>query len=167
MCRDVGFATAGHIPRGRGFDTALGYFFQINDYWTQGMSGSEGAGEGCYFLVFVRLFEKHGTLIERNTALIEKVSTLIGCARPHLVDFWHDDAPAVGPPRATLRWAIVSLLLNLVTTHNGFRPGLNGSDYEEALFEREMISVINDFASASTNQVWPIVSFYPGAQRCH
>eukprot|EP01052_Picozoa_sp_SAG31_P008393 SAG31_NODE_424_length_15826_cov_4.954664_3_plen_127_part_00 len=31
-------------------------------------------GEGCYFLVFVQLFEKHGTLIERKTALIEKVS---------------------------------------------------------------------------------------------
>eukprot|EP01052_Picozoa_sp_SAG31_P083352 SAG31_NODE_43497_length_267_cov_0.583333_1_plen_31_part_10 len=28
-------------------------------------------GEGCYFLVFfVQLFEKYGTLIERNTALI-------------------------------------------------------------------------------------------------
>eukprot|EP01052_Picozoa_sp_SAG31_P033433 SAG31_NODE_3778_length_3890_cov_1.473226_2_plen_364_part_00 len=30
-------------------------------------------GEGCYFLVFVQLFEKYGTLIERNAALIEKV----------------------------------------------------------------------------------------------
>eukprot|EP01052_Picozoa_sp_SAG31_P021767 SAG31_NODE_1699_length_7499_cov_5.315135_10_plen_122_part_00 len=28
----------------------------------------------CYFLVFVQLFEKYGTLVERNTALIEKVS---------------------------------------------------------------------------------------------
>ena len=35
--------TAGHVPSGRGFDTSLAYFFQINDYWTQGMSGSEGA----------------------------------------------------------------------------------------------------------------------------
>eukprot|EP01052_Picozoa_sp_SAG31_P043944 SAG31_NODE_7490_length_1675_cov_1.281726_1_plen_233_part_00 len=31
-------------------------------------------GKGCYFLVFMQLFEKYGTLIERNTALIEKVS---------------------------------------------------------------------------------------------
>eukprot|EP01052_Picozoa_sp_SAG31_P020014 SAG31_NODE_1485_length_8151_cov_6.486215_6_plen_272_part_00 len=31
-------------------------------------------GKGCYFLVFVQLFEMYGTLIERNTALIEKVS---------------------------------------------------------------------------------------------
>eukprot|EP01052_Picozoa_sp_SAG31_P018102 SAG31_NODE_1268_length_9068_cov_6.241164_3_plen_85_part_00 len=31
-----------------------------------------------YFLVFVQLFEKHGSLIERYTALIEKVSALIG-----------------------------------------------------------------------------------------
>eukprot|EP01052_Picozoa_sp_SAG31_P019299 SAG31_NODE_1401_length_8497_cov_4.386640_6_plen_91_part_00 len=30
-------------------------------------------GKGCYFLVFVQLFEKCGTSIERNTALIEKV----------------------------------------------------------------------------------------------
>ena len=34
----------------------------------------ESAGEGCYVLVFVQLFEKYGTLIERCTALIEKVS---------------------------------------------------------------------------------------------
>eukprot|EP01052_Picozoa_sp_SAG31_P017918 SAG31_NODE_1248_length_9126_cov_5.023928_8_plen_276_part_00 len=33
-----------------------------------------GGGEGCYFLVFVQLFEKYGTSIKRNTALIEKVS---------------------------------------------------------------------------------------------
>eukprot|EP01052_Picozoa_sp_SAG31_P002883 SAG31_NODE_104_length_25069_cov_12.917144_22_plen_101_part_00 len=26
-------------------------------------------GKGCYFLVFVQLFEKYGTLIEGNTAL--------------------------------------------------------------------------------------------------
>eukprot|EP01052_Picozoa_sp_SAG31_P050511 SAG31_NODE_11559_length_1017_cov_10.470588_1_plen_182_part_01 len=35
-------------------------------------------GEGCYFLVFVQLFEKYGTLIERNTALIDKVSPCRG-----------------------------------------------------------------------------------------
>eukprot|EP01052_Picozoa_sp_SAG31_P013198 SAG31_NODE_789_length_12087_cov_5.727227_5_plen_66_part_00 len=32
------------------------------------------SGEGCYFLVFVQLLEKYGTLIVRNTTLIEKVS---------------------------------------------------------------------------------------------
>eukprot|EP01052_Picozoa_sp_SAG31_P014983 SAG31_NODE_948_length_10825_cov_9.412829_16_plen_226_part_00 len=37
-----------------------------------------GSGEGCYFLVFVQLFEKYGTSIERYTALIEKVSAFIG-----------------------------------------------------------------------------------------
>eukprot|EP01052_Picozoa_sp_SAG31_P006571 SAG31_NODE_303_length_18065_cov_5.733107_13_plen_195_part_00 len=31
-------------------------------------------GEGCYLLIFVQLFEKYGTLIERNATLIEKVS---------------------------------------------------------------------------------------------
>eukprot|EP01052_Picozoa_sp_SAG31_P024507 SAG31_NODE_2090_length_6472_cov_4.683352_7_plen_160_part_00 len=31
-------------------------------------------GEGRYFLVFVQLFEEYGTLLERNTALIENVS---------------------------------------------------------------------------------------------
>eukprot|EP01052_Picozoa_sp_SAG31_P001745 SAG31_NODE_59_length_29571_cov_20.443506_5_plen_79_part_00 len=31
-----------------------------------------------YFLVFVQLLEKYGTLIEINTALIEKVSPCIG-----------------------------------------------------------------------------------------
>eukprot|EP01052_Picozoa_sp_SAG31_P004170 SAG31_NODE_170_length_21415_cov_8.230813_10_plen_143_part_00 len=38
------------------------------------------SGEGCCFLVFVQLFEKYGTLIERNTALIEKVSPCRGHA---------------------------------------------------------------------------------------
>eukprot|EP01052_Picozoa_sp_SAG31_P025587 SAG31_NODE_2251_length_6082_cov_2.050643_3_plen_409_part_00 len=39
-----------------------------------GASQPVPTGEGCYFLVFVQLFEKYGTLIERNTALIERVS---------------------------------------------------------------------------------------------
>eukprot|EP01052_Picozoa_sp_SAG31_P023476 SAG31_NODE_1937_length_6866_cov_3.173932_8_plen_154_part_00 len=42
---------------------------------------AELVGEGCYFLVFVQLFEKYGTLIERNTALIEKVSPCRQCCR--------------------------------------------------------------------------------------
>eukprot|EP01052_Picozoa_sp_SAG31_P021378 SAG31_NODE_1649_length_7638_cov_19.225096_5_plen_134_part_00 len=46
------------------------------------------AGEGCYFLVFVQLFEKYGTLIERFTALIEKVSPCSGFA-------WHRRLPAL------------------------------------------------------------------------
>eukprot|EP01052_Picozoa_sp_SAG31_P039387 SAG31_NODE_5454_length_2529_cov_1.725926_2_plen_214_part_00 len=41
-------------------------------------SPGERGGEGCYFLVSVQLFEKYGTLIERNTALIEKVSPCRG-----------------------------------------------------------------------------------------
>eukprot|EP01052_Picozoa_sp_SAG31_P033608 SAG31_NODE_3821_length_3852_cov_4.553424_5_plen_145_part_00 len=36
--------------------------------------GTIVGGEGCHFLVFVQLSEKHGTFIERNTALIERVS---------------------------------------------------------------------------------------------
>eukprot|EP01052_Picozoa_sp_SAG31_P010874 SAG31_NODE_605_length_13628_cov_24.848030_1_plen_177_part_00 len=36
--------------------------------------GRSCSGKGCYFLIFVQLFEKYGTLIERNAALIEKVS---------------------------------------------------------------------------------------------
>eukprot|EP01052_Picozoa_sp_SAG31_P040384 SAG31_NODE_5833_length_2303_cov_2.727314_3_plen_55_part_00 len=35
---------------------------------------AETLGKGCCFLAFVQPFEKYGTLIERNTALIEKVS---------------------------------------------------------------------------------------------
>eukprot|EP01052_Picozoa_sp_SAG31_P039167 SAG31_NODE_5376_length_2576_cov_1.998385_1_plen_220_part_00 len=35
---------------------------------------SKNQGEGCCFLLFVQLFEKYGTLIESNTALIENVS---------------------------------------------------------------------------------------------
>eukprot|EP01052_Picozoa_sp_SAG31_P028654 SAG31_NODE_2784_length_5092_cov_10.113158_8_plen_127_part_00 len=42
-----------------------------------------GYGKGRYFLVFVQLFEKYGTLIERNTALIEKVSSFRANAAEH------------------------------------------------------------------------------------
>eukprot|EP01052_Picozoa_sp_SAG31_P030742 SAG31_NODE_3180_length_4582_cov_2.985501_4_plen_57_part_00 len=47
------------------------------------MAGADGMGhystqgKGCYFLVFVQLLYKCGTLIERYTALIEKVSLCI------------------------------------------------------------------------------------------
>eukprot|EP01052_Picozoa_sp_SAG31_P031950 SAG31_NODE_3449_length_4257_cov_2.277297_4_plen_99_part_00 len=41
---------------------------------TDGSGELDRDGKGCYFLVFVQLFEKYGTLMERNTALIEKVS---------------------------------------------------------------------------------------------
>eukprot|EP01052_Picozoa_sp_SAG31_P031249 SAG31_NODE_3292_length_4454_cov_2.328588_2_plen_146_part_00 len=41
-----------------------------------------GYGKGCYFLVFVQLFEKYGTLTERNTALIEEVSPCRAAIRP-------------------------------------------------------------------------------------
>eukprot|EP01052_Picozoa_sp_SAG31_P014155 SAG31_NODE_870_length_11338_cov_14.525047_7_plen_182_part_00 len=44
------------------------------DQHTMQMLFSTTKGAGCYFLVFVQLFEKYGTSIERNTALIEKVS---------------------------------------------------------------------------------------------
>eukprot|EP01052_Picozoa_sp_SAG31_P005996 SAG31_NODE_272_length_18690_cov_14.520785_5_plen_215_part_00 len=48
---------------------------------------SMGIGKGCYFLVFVQLFEKYGTFIERNTALIEKVSALIDVITTYI--FWN------------------------------------------------------------------------------
>eukprot|EP01052_Picozoa_sp_SAG31_P008979 SAG31_NODE_462_length_15340_cov_2.972968_10_plen_281_part_00 len=51
-------------------------------------------GKGWYFLVFVGLFEKYGTLIERNTALIAKVSALIGCIG--LNEFSSDGATPTG-----------------------------------------------------------------------
>eukprot|EP01052_Picozoa_sp_SAG31_P036857 SAG31_NODE_4661_length_3058_cov_2.518756_1_plen_198_part_00 len=51
-------------------------------------------GTGCYFLVFVQLFEKYGTLIERNTKLIEKVSP---CRHGH--DRW--------PWARVVSWAVV------------------------------------------------------------
>jgi arylsulfatase I/J len=40
---DVGFATAGHTPHGRGYHSSLAYFYQVNDYWTQAFVGSEAA----------------------------------------------------------------------------------------------------------------------------
>ena len=82
---DVGFATQGHIPHGRGYNSSLGYFFQINDYWTQGMVGSEGSG----------------------------------CAAAK-VDLWMDEQPA---------------------------SDLNGTAYEEVLFEKHLHDAIATFAA--------------------
>eukprot|EP01052_Picozoa_sp_SAG31_P034296 SAG31_NODE_3989_length_3681_cov_6.728042_2_plen_321_part_00 len=50
-----------------------------SDCYPNMRQGADSAdlGKGGYFLVFVQLSEKHGTLIERYTALIEKVSVLI------------------------------------------------------------------------------------------
>eukprot|EP01052_Picozoa_sp_SAG31_P022611 SAG31_NODE_1807_length_7230_cov_4.804885_3_plen_218_part_00 len=70
-----------HGSNVRGLETACTYVPQTDEFdvhsphlssikWWPGALG----GEGCYFLVFVQLFEKSGTLIERNAALIEKVS---------------------------------------------------------------------------------------------
>eukprot|EP01052_Picozoa_sp_SAG31_P034687 SAG31_NODE_4087_length_3601_cov_3.169903_5_plen_379_part_01 len=47
-------------------------------------------GKRSYFLVFAQLFERYGTLVERNTALIEEVSALIVFFRP---------ADGMGAPR--------------------------------------------------------------------
>eukprot|EP01052_Picozoa_sp_SAG31_P029527 SAG31_NODE_2942_length_4878_cov_6.517263_6_plen_134_part_00 len=44
------------------------------------LANDADAGKGCYFLAFVQPFEKYGTLIERYTALIEKVSPCIAAA---------------------------------------------------------------------------------------
>ena len=40
---DVGFATRAHTPVGRNYSSSLNYFFQINDYWTQKPTESEGS----------------------------------------------------------------------------------------------------------------------------
>eukprot|EP01052_Picozoa_sp_SAG31_P051721 SAG31_NODE_12418_length_943_cov_1.648104_2_plen_108_part_00 len=61
-----------------------------------------------YFLVFVQLFEKYGTLIDRYTALIEKVSASIAaracggawCAPPPPQPFWAWPMRDAATPRA-------------------------------------------------------------------
>ena len=47
---DAGMATPMHTPRGRGFDTSLGYFEHKNDFWTRGIMQSSclKAGGGAY-----------------------------------------------------------------------------------------------------------------------
>ena len=47
---DAGMATPAHTPRGRGFDTSLGYFEHKNDQWTLGIMQSKclTAGGGRY-----------------------------------------------------------------------------------------------------------------------
>eukprot|EP01052_Picozoa_sp_SAG31_P000729 SAG31_NODE_21_length_34109_cov_60.598824_13_plen_143_part_00 len=54
-------------------------------------------GKGFYFLVFVQLFEKYGTLIERNTALIERVSSF---RRP-------GGEPVAGRVQCARRWHLL------------------------------------------------------------
>lgn len=80
-------ATQGHIPHGRGYNSSLGYFFQINDYWTQGVVGSEGHG----------------------------------CPEAK-VDLWLDDGPA---------------------------RGLNGSAYEEVLFEEHLHAALRTYTAST------------------
>lgn len=41
---DVGMATSDHTPRGRGYDTSLGYFYHENDYWNFTVDDNGGAG---------------------------------------------------------------------------------------------------------------------------
>ena len=43
---DAGMATPTHTPRGRGFNTSLGYFGHKNDYWTKGIMQSDCLGHG-------------------------------------------------------------------------------------------------------------------------
>eukprot|EP01052_Picozoa_sp_SAG31_P003917 SAG31_NODE_155_length_22130_cov_9.540098_18_plen_135_part_00 len=62
-------------------------------------------GEGCYFLVFVQLFEKYGTLIERNTALIEKVSPCRALSRSRADGADPEPQRAARKPRAKARSA--------------------------------------------------------------
>ncbi len=47
---DAGMATPTHTPKGRGFDTSLGYFEHKNDFWTKGIMQSEclKAGNGSF-----------------------------------------------------------------------------------------------------------------------
>eukprot|EP01052_Picozoa_sp_SAG31_P023850 SAG31_NODE_1991_length_6712_cov_6.411311_8_plen_189_part_00 len=55
--------------------------------------------KGCYFLVFVQLFEKCGILIERCTALIEKVSSFRVLRQNHrgcgVAEWYCDQDPTV------------------------------------------------------------------------
>ena len=48
---DAGMATVTHTPRGRGFDSSLGYFEHKNDFWTKGIMQSkclDAGGVGAY-----------------------------------------------------------------------------------------------------------------------
>lgn len=42
---DAGMATPSHTPRGRGFNTSLGYFEHKNDFWSKGIMQSECLGK--------------------------------------------------------------------------------------------------------------------------
>eukprot|EP01052_Picozoa_sp_SAG31_P010487 SAG31_NODE_575_length_13961_cov_41.577550_9_plen_211_part_00 len=73
------YAFPGHMMGGNLTAAEVTHFskFSLLLYWGIDLrtDPSKGPGcKGCYFLVFVQLFEKYGTLIERNTELIEKVS---------------------------------------------------------------------------------------------
>eukprot|EP01052_Picozoa_sp_SAG31_P007260 SAG31_NODE_344_length_17385_cov_58.217575_9_plen_98_part_00 len=65
-------STVGHVEHSGPFPAVISGVRNVTVYR---LTPSNYTGEGCYFLVFVQLFEKYGTSIERNTALSEKVST--------------------------------------------------------------------------------------------
>jgi len=43
----VGMATPDHIPSGRGYDSFLGYFNMLNDYWTEAFGEDDGRARNC------------------------------------------------------------------------------------------------------------------------
>ena len=57
---DAGMATPTHTPKGRGFDTSLGYFEHKNDFWTKGIMQSECLKAGAGYSNLTDLWDTDG-----------------------------------------------------------------------------------------------------------
>ena len=102
---DVGMATSKHIPKGRGYETSLGYFEHKNDYWTQ-----QCAQSACC---------PSNDSADENSDII--------------FDLWDTDRPA---------------------------RDLVGTDYEEFIFLRRMLQIIDQHNIDKDGADEPLFLFY-------
>jgi arylsulfatase B len=136
---DAGMATPSHTPMGRGYDTSLGYFHHLNDYWTAQFfktatsTGPPGrAGDVCY-----------------NES---------GFAQWRPIDMWRSEGGIEGPARGlnnslacghvhTPEYCFAASRAEADASCPAF-PETKGCVYEDGLFEAEVVRSIENHDGA-------------------
>lgn len=102
--------------------SSLGYFFQINDYWTQAPVGSEGSACHNGLVVSHPLHGHYGCPVPASCPPV--TATAAAPSPSHCSsssqDLWEDDVPATG---------------------------LNATAYEEVLFENHLHAALDSYAA--------------------
>ena len=112
---DVGMATPKHTPKGRGYDTSLNYFEHKNDFWTQECAQSKC----CQELLLNEIPNDLDSGAEGAKVISRITSTgaTKNSSGGKIKDLWDTDKPA---------------------------NDLVGTDYEEFIFLRRMLEIIED-----------------------